>query len=258
MLTRAGYIHSELYKRYAPEHVSAVAHVHTESLLPFGLAPKLPFKAMVRTSGFLGHAPAPVFDIADQCVRTCCKRDARSFGTETDLLIRSPAIGAQLARAFEPRVEEPPTTKTEKKKSGLFSRNKKPVEEPVTSVVKPRNLVLQRGHGATIVAPSLKLAVQRAIYADKVREDRTYQRDAHRMHESSYSSTACSAACLVCPSTLRSTRASLLCTNRRPSSTRASHKSTVLGQSGRLRPCPDLVSSTPLALTDARRVLSTC
>lgn len=91
----------------------------------------------MQTSGFLGSTPAPIFDISSH------------FGHETDLLVRSPAIGAQLAKTFEPHVEETTTAKPEKKKTSLFSK-KKPAEEPVSTVIKPRNLVLMRGHGACV------------------------------------------------------------------------------------------------------------
>ncbi|KAJ7066775.1 ribulose-5-phosphate 4-epimerase [Mycena belliarum] len=84
----------------------------------------IPLKAVFHMASFLGAVAAPIFDIGD------------AFGPETDMLIRNTTHGAALAEAFTPPVPSAPT----------------------------RPLVLMRGHGATLTAPSLKLAVFRAIY----------------------------------------------------------------------------------------------
>ncbi|KAJ7231725.1 class II aldolase and Adducin N-terminal domain-containing protein, partial [Mycena haematopus] len=84
----------------------------------------IPFKAAYHMASFLGSDSAPIFDISD------------SFGPSTDMLIRNTAQGAVLASSFSPSSPASPT----------------------------RPLVLMRGHGATLVAASLKLAIFRAIY----------------------------------------------------------------------------------------------
>lgn len=53
------HIHAELYKRYSIDDVGAVVHCHTTELLPFGIAPKLPFKAAIHMAAFLVRARVP-------------------------------------------------------------------------------------------------------------------------------------------------------------------------------------------------------
>lgn len=120
------FIHSEIYKR-RPD-VVAVVHCHAPPLIPFG-ATRTPLQPIYHMSGFLG-AGTPVFDI----------REAAGM---TDLLIRTPALGAALAE---------------------------------TLADKP--LVLMRGHGATVVGGGIPQAVYRAIYA---RLNAVLQMDALRL-----------------------------------------------------------------------------
>jgi ribulose-5-phosphate 4-epimerase/fuculose-1-phosphate aldolase len=109
------FIHSEIYK--ARPDVAAVVHSHSPSVIPFG-ATAVALKPIYHMSAFLG-AGAPVFEIRD------------SGGDDTDMLIRSPALGAALARRLG------------------------------TAAV-----ALLRGHGNVVVAASLQLAVFRAVYTE--------------------------------------------------------------------------------------------
>ncbi|KAF8211090.1 class II aldolase and Adducin N-terminal domain-containing protein [Mycena galopus ATCC 62051] len=84
----------------------------------------IPFKAVYHMASFLGSESAPIFDISD------------SFGPNTDMLIRNTTHGEALASVFAPSSSSSST----------------------------RPLVLMRGHGATLTAASLKLAIFRAIY----------------------------------------------------------------------------------------------
>ena len=120
------FIHSEIYRR-RPD-VVAVVHCHAPPLIPFG-ATRTPLQPVYHMSAYLG-AGTPVFDV----------REAAGM---TDMLIRTPALGAALAE---------------------------------TLADKP--LVLMRGHGATIVGGGIPQAVYRAIYA---RLNATLQMDALRL-----------------------------------------------------------------------------
>ncbi|KAJ6568396.1 ribulose-5-phosphate 4-epimerase [Mycena vulgaris] len=84
----------------------------------------IPFRAVYHMASFLGTESPPIFDIG------------ASFGPSTDMLIRNTTHGAALAAAFAPVAPSAPT----------------------------RALVFMRGHGATLTAPSLQLAVYRAVY----------------------------------------------------------------------------------------------
>ncbi|KAJ6580847.1 class II aldolase/adducin N-terminal [Mycena capillaripes] len=84
----------------------------------------IPFKPVYHMASFLGSESPPIFDISE------------SFGPGTDMLIRNTTHGAALATSFTP--------------------------SSVSSATRP--LVLMRGHGATLTAGSLKLAVYRAVY----------------------------------------------------------------------------------------------
>jgi len=78
------FIHSEIFKLH-PE-VKAVVHSHSPAVIPFGLtATKL--RPVYHMGSFLG-AGAPVFDIRD------------AGGPATDMLIRTPALGAALAQTL--------------------------------------------------------------------------------------------------------------------------------------------------------------
>ncbi|KAJ7663929.1 aldolase domain-containing protein [Mycena polygramma] len=84
----------------------------------------IPFKPVYHMASFLGPDSPPIFDISE------------SFGPATDMLIRNTTHGAALASSFAPVSASSPT----------------------------RPLVLMRGHGATLTAASLKLAIFRAVY----------------------------------------------------------------------------------------------
>jgi ribulose-5-phosphate 4-epimerase/fuculose-1-phosphate aldolase len=109
------FIHSELYKAY-PE-IKAVVHSHSPSIIPFG-ATKVPLRPIYHMSSFLG-AGVPVFEIRE------------AGGPATDMLIRSPELGAALAQ-----------------KIGASA------------------VVLMRGHGNVVVGQSVRQAVFRAIYTE--------------------------------------------------------------------------------------------
>ena len=112
------FIHSEIYK--ARPDVMAVVHAHAPSVIGFSIT-GVPLRPVYHMSGFLGKA-VPVFEI----------RDALAAHPESDLLVRSPALGAKLA--------------------DRLGRNA---------------AVLMRGHGFTVVAPSVPVAVFRAVYTDQ-------------------------------------------------------------------------------------------
>ena len=109
------FIHSEIYKAH-PE-VEAVVHSHSPSIIPFG-ATAVPLRPIYHMSSFLG-AGAPVFEIRE------------AGGPATDMLIRSPELGAALAHRLG------------------------------NSAV-----VLMRGHGNVVVGNSLQQVVFRAIYTE--------------------------------------------------------------------------------------------
>jgi len=109
------YIHSEIYKTH-PE-VKAIVHSHSPAVIPFGVT-TVPLRPIFHLSSFLG-AGAPVFEIRE------------AGGPATDMLIRTPELGAALSRALG--------------------------TAPVA---------LMRGHGDVVVAPSLKEAVFRAVYTE--------------------------------------------------------------------------------------------
>jgi ribulose-5-phosphate 4-epimerase/fuculose-1-phosphate aldolase len=109
------FIHSEIYK--ARPEVNAVVHSHSPAVIPFG-ATAVPLRPICHMSGFLAGG-VPVFEIRE------------AGGEATDMLIRTPALGAALAQRL-----------------GAAS------------------VTLMRGHGDVVVGPSLKLAVYRAIYTE--------------------------------------------------------------------------------------------
>ena len=106
------FIHAEIY-RVRPD-VMSVVHTHAPPVVPFADS-KVPLRPMYARSAFIGLG-VPVFDI----------REAAGM---TDLLIRTPAIGAALAR-----------------------------------VLGDKPAALMRGHGATVVGPSIQRAVSRSIF----------------------------------------------------------------------------------------------
>jgi ribulose-5-phosphate 4-epimerase/fuculose-1-phosphate aldolase len=109
------FIHGQIYQ--ARPDVHAVVHCHAPELVLFG-ATDIPLRPIYHMAGFQGEEPLPVFEIRAE------------FGDETDMLIRSNAQGAALARTLG-----------------------------------ERSAVLMRGHGATIVGKSVSQAVLFAVYA---------------------------------------------------------------------------------------------
>ena len=109
------FIHGEIYK-VRPD-VMAIVHSHSPAVLPFADTP-VKLKPMNHIAGFLGGGP-PVFEIRS------------TAGTESDMLVRDPAIGQALAKTL-----------------GLNS------------------VALMRGHGSVAAAQSVKHVVFRAIYTE--------------------------------------------------------------------------------------------
>lgn len=109
------YIHSEIYKAQPP--VEAVVHSHSPAVIPFGVT-RARLQPIFHLSSFLVFG-TPVFEIRD------------AGGPETDMLIRTPALGAALARTL----------------GGA----------PVA---------LMRGHGDVVVGRSLREVVFRAVYTE--------------------------------------------------------------------------------------------
>jgi ribulose-5-phosphate 4-epimerase/fuculose-1-phosphate aldolase len=109
------FIHSEIYKAH-PE-VKAVVHSHSPAVIPFSVT-GVTLRPIFHLSSFLA-AGAPVFEIRD------------AGGRATDMLIRTPELGAALARCLD--------------------------RAPVA---------LMRGHGDVVVAASIREVVFRAIYTE--------------------------------------------------------------------------------------------
>jgi ribulose-5-phosphate 4-epimerase/fuculose-1-phosphate aldolase len=109
------FIHGEIYR--ARPDVHAVVHSHSPSVIPFSVT-RTRLQPVFHLGGFLG-AGAPIFEIRD------------AGGPETDMLIRTPDLGA----AFAATLGAAP-------------------------------YALMRGHGSVAVGGSLKQAVYRAIYAE--------------------------------------------------------------------------------------------
>jgi ribulose-5-phosphate 4-epimerase/fuculose-1-phosphate aldolase len=125
------FIHGEIYK--ARPDVVSVIHCHPPALLPFGVT-KAKLQPIYHMSAFLGTG-VPVFEI-------------RETGGMTDMLIRTPALGAALAQSLG-----------------------------------DKNIVMMRGHGATMAGPSIKAVVYRAIYAI---QNAQIQLEAMRLGEVTY------------------------------------------------------------------------
>ncbi len=106
------FIHGEIYK--ARPDVMAVVHCHCPEVIPFANT-SVPLQPMHHMGSFIGGG-VPVFEI-------------RNAGGETDMLIRTPALGRALAQTLG-----------------------------------GKSAVLMRGHGAAIVASSLHVVVARAYY----------------------------------------------------------------------------------------------
>lgn len=125
------FIHGEVYK--ANPDVQAVVHCHAAPLIPFGVT-KTPLRPVYHMSAFLAGG-VPVFEI----------RDAVGM---SDMLIRTPELGAALARTLG-----------------------------------DRPIALMRGHGATLVGDSIKQVVYRAVYAT---QNALSQLDAMRLGDVNY------------------------------------------------------------------------
>jgi ribulose-5-phosphate 4-epimerase/fuculose-1-phosphate aldolase len=110
------FIHSEIYR--ARPDVMAIVHSHSPTVIPFGLVRRRPLRSVCHMASFIGTC-TPVFEIR------------ATAGDASDLLIRTPALGAALAQALG--------------------------SAPA---------VLMRGHGATVVGADLRQAVFRAIYTE--------------------------------------------------------------------------------------------
>jgi len=106
------FLHGEIYK-VRPD-VVAICHCHAPPVIPFGVT-DVPLRPLYHRAAFIALG-VPIFEI----------RDAAGM---TDLLIRSPALGAALAQSIG--------------------------DKPA---------VLMRGHGATVVAPTLPRLVGRSIF----------------------------------------------------------------------------------------------
>ncbi len=106
------FIHGEIYN--ARPDVMAVVHCHCSEVIPFANT-SVPLRPMHHMGSFIG-AGVPVFEI-------------RNAGGETDMLIRTPALGRALAQTLA-----------------------------------DKSAALMRGHGAAIVAPSLHIVVGRSYY----------------------------------------------------------------------------------------------
>ena len=106
------FIHGEIYK--ARPEVKAVVHNHAAAVIPFG-ASTIPLLPIYHMAGFIGRG-LPIFDI-------------RKIAGDTDMLVKTPALGAALARTL--------------------------VDKPAA---------LMRGHGAVVVGDSLPQVVGRSYY----------------------------------------------------------------------------------------------
>lgn len=123
------FIHGEIYR--ARPDVHAVVHSHSPAVIPFGVTGTR-LQPIFHLGGFL-NAGAPIFEIRE------------AGGPETDMLIRTPGLGAALALTLG---------------SAAYA--------------------LMRGHGSVAVGVSLKQAVFRAIYAEV---NARLQADASKMGE---------------------------------------------------------------------------
>jgi ribulose-5-phosphate 4-epimerase/fuculose-1-phosphate aldolase len=112
------FIHSEIYR--ARPDVMAVVHSHSPSVIPFG-ATNQRLRPIFHMAGFLGAGSAH-FEI---------RHSGNGAEVETDMLIRSSALGASLAKSLA-----------------------------------NCSCVLMRGHGSTTVGNSVEQVVYRAIYAE--------------------------------------------------------------------------------------------
>ncbi|MEO8007233.1 MAG: class II aldolase/adducin family protein [Betaproteobacteria bacterium] len=106
------FIHGEIYK-IRPE-VKAIVHNHAAAVIPFGTS-TVALRPLYHMAGFIGRG-VPIFDI-------------RNVAGDTDMLVKTPELGAALARTLG--------------------------DKPAA---------LMRGHGAVVVGDSLPQAVGRSYY----------------------------------------------------------------------------------------------
>jgi ribulose-5-phosphate 4-epimerase/fuculose-1-phosphate aldolase len=111
---RERFIHGEIYKT-RPD-VVAVVHNHSPSVIPFSVT-GVPMRAIFHMAAFIGDG-LPNFEIRD-------------VQKGTDLLVKTPALGAALAR-----------------------------------IVSNKPAALMRGHGAVVVGETLARAVGRSVYLE--------------------------------------------------------------------------------------------
>jgi ribulose-5-phosphate 4-epimerase/fuculose-1-phosphate aldolase len=109
------YIHSEIYK--AQPTVQAVVHSHSPAVIPFGVT-VTKLRPIYHMNSFLGR-DVPVFEIRE------------TGGGATDMLIRTPLLGAALAQRLG-----------------------------------DATVALMRGHGNVVVGRSLPEVVYRAVYTE--------------------------------------------------------------------------------------------
>jgi HCOMODA/2-hydroxy-3-carboxy-muconic semialdehyde decarboxylase len=112
---RERFIHGEVYK--ARPEVMAVVHNHSPSVIPFSVA-NVPMRPIFHMTAFVGEG-VPNFEIRD-------------VEKGTDLLVKTPQLGAALARTL----------------------GKHPAS-------------LMRGHGAVVVGENLARAVGRSVYLEQ-------------------------------------------------------------------------------------------
>lgn len=111
------FIHAEIYR--ARPDVNGIVHSHSLSVIPFTVVADMRLRPVCHMCSFLHGAPSP-FEISDFA------------GDATDLLIRSRALGVELARHLG-----------------------------------DESLVLMRGHGFTTVGETVEEAVFRAVWTEK-------------------------------------------------------------------------------------------
>lgn len=112
---RERFIHGEVYK--ARPEVTAVVHNHSPTVVPFSVS-QVQLRPIFHMAAFVGIG-VPVFEIRD-------------FEQGTDLLVRSPSLGAALA-----------------------------------GVLSDKPAAVMRGHGAVVVGENLPRAVGRSIYLEQ-------------------------------------------------------------------------------------------
>lgn len=122
------FIHAEIYKS-RPDVMGSV-HSHSESIIPFTVT-GVPLQPIYHMSSFLGAGTAIY--------------DPQTASGDTDLLVKSTALGADLARTLG-----------------------------------EKSVVLMRGHGSVAVGRSVREAVYRAVYTEK---NAQLQAQAMRMSE---------------------------------------------------------------------------